>query len=87
MRNVLLITRNFAPTSHVSAERATKLAKYLPEFGWRPTVLTGARPTAGLPQDPDLLDQVAEVPVIRTRAPEFSLFYASRPATAASAPP
>jgi Glycosyl transferase 4-like domain len=78
MRHVLLIARNFAPVSHVSAERATKLAKYLPRFGWRPTVLTGARPTAGLAEDPALLDQVARVPIIRTRAPEFSAFYASR---------
>jgi glycosyltransferase involved in cell wall biosynthesis len=78
MRNVLLIARNFAPVSHVSAERATKLAKYLPRFGWHPTVLTGARPTAGLSDDPDLLDQVSGVPVIRTRAPELSMFYASR---------
>lgn len=68
-RNVLLIARNFAPVSHVSAERAIKLAKYLPRFGWRPTVLTGARPTAGLAEDPALLDQVSSVPVIRTRAP------------------
>jgi glycosyltransferase involved in cell wall biosynthesis len=78
MRNVLLIARNFAPVSHVSAERATKLAKYLPRFGWRPTVLTGAHATAGLAEDPALLDQVSGVPLIRTRAPEFSLFYASR---------
>jgi glycosyltransferase involved in cell wall biosynthesis len=75
MRNVLMVTRNFAPTSHVSAERAIKLAKYLPEFGWRPTVLTGAQATVGLPEDPELLDQVAGVEVIRARAPEFSMFY------------
>jgi glycosyltransferase involved in cell wall biosynthesis len=75
MRNVLIVTRNFAPTSHVSAERATKLAKYLPEFGWRPTMLTGAQANVGLPEDPELLDQVAGVEVIRARAPEFSMFY------------
>lgn len=72
-----MVTRNFAPTSDVSAERAIKLAKYLPEFGWRPTVLTGARATAGLPEDPGLLAQVAGVEVIRARAPEFSMFYAA----------
>lgn len=72
---MLLVTRNFAPTSHVSVERATKLAKYLPEFGWRPTVLTGARATVGLAQDPGLLDQVGGVEVIRSWAPEFSWFY------------
>jgi glycosyltransferase involved in cell wall biosynthesis len=75
MRNVLLVTRNFAPTSHVSVERALKLAKYLPDFGWRPTVLTGVRGTVGLPEDSSLLDQVPDVDVIRTRAPELSLFY------------
>lgn len=75
MRNVLLVARNFAPTSDVSVERALKLAKYLPSFGWRPTVLTGERGTVGLPEDPGLLTQVPDVEVIRARAPEFSLFY------------
>jgi hypothetical protein len=76
MRRLLFVTRNFAPASHVSVERAIKLAKYLPEFGWRPTILTGCPPSAGLPEDPALLDQVREVDVIRARAPELSLFYA-----------
>jgi hypothetical protein len=75
VRNLLLITRNFAPTSHVSVERATKLAKYLPEFGWRATVLTGMRATVGLAEDPELLAQVAEVNILRAWAPEFSWFY------------
>ena len=75
MRSLLLVTRNFAPTSHVSVERATKLAKYLPEFGWRPTVLTGATASAGLPRDEKLLEQVAGLEVLRARSPEFSLFY------------
>ncbi len=74
MRNLLLIARNFAPTSHVSVERATKLAKYLPQFGWQPTVLSGP-PSGGLPEDPRLLDQVRGIEVLRPRAPEFSLFY------------
>jgi hypothetical protein len=78
MRNVLIVSRNFAPTSHVSAERATKLAKYLPEFGWHPTVLTGRKAMVGLPEDPELLDQVAGIEMIRTRAPEFSMFYGRR---------
>ena len=75
MPDVLLVTRNFPPASHVSVERAMKLAKYLPEFGWRPTVLTGERATDGLPEDPDLATQVTGIEVIRARAPEFSLFY------------
>ena len=86
MRNLLLVTRNFAPTSHVSVERATKLAKYLPEFGWRPTILTGARATSGLPADETLLDQVPGVEIIRARAPEFSLFYRGQTTGGGGAP-
>jgi hypothetical protein len=74
VRRVLIIARDFAPTSHVSVERATKLAKYLPEFGWRPTVLTGARATVGLPSDPRLLEEVAGIEIIRARAPELSMY-------------
>jgi hypothetical protein len=80
MPDVLIVTRNFPPASHVSVERAMKLAKYLPEFGWRPTVLTGARATVGLPEDPALAAQVAGIEVIRSRAPELSLFYGGRAA-------
>jgi hypothetical protein len=86
MRNLLLVTRNFPPTSHVSVERVTKLAKYLPDFGWRPTVLTGARGTYGLPEDAGSLEEVAGVDVIRTPVPEFSLFYRERPGRGQSAP-
>ena len=80
MPDVLIITRNFPPASHVSVERAMKLAKYLPEFGWHPTVLTGARATVGLPEDPALAAQVAGIEVVRSRAPEFSLLYGRGPA-------
>ena len=75
VHKVLLVTRNFAPTSHVSVERATKLVKYLPEFGWQPTVLTGATASPGLPTDLGLLHEVPDVEIIRARAPELSLFY------------
>ena len=77
LHRLLFVTRNFAPASHVSVERAIKLAKYLPEFGWRPTILTGFPSSAGLPEDPALLDQVGGVDVIRARAPELSLFYSA----------
>ena len=84
VRDVLLVTRNFPPTSHVSVERAMKLVKYLPEFGWRPTVLTGARPTAGLQQDSALVEQVRDAEVLRAPAPEFSLFYGRSSSAAGS---
>lgn len=40
MKKVLIITTHFAPDRHVGAKRPTKFAKYLPEFGWQPVVLT-----------------------------------------------
>jgi hypothetical protein len=86
MPRLLMVARDFAPTSHVSVERATKLAKYLPEFGWEPTVLTGRRPSAGLPSDPALEREVAGVPVIRARAPELTLFYGGQGAAGGGAP-
>ena len=81
-----MVARDFAPTSHVSVERATKLAKYLPEFGWQPTVLTGQQPSAGLPSDPALAREVASIPVIRARAPELAMFYGGQGAATGGAP-
>jgi len=40
MNKVLIITTHFAPDSHVGAKRPTKFAKFLPEFGWQPVILT-----------------------------------------------
>lgn len=39
-RSVLIVTPFFAPQNHSAMFRAYKLAKYLPEFGWKPIVLT-----------------------------------------------
>lgn len=40
MKKVLIITTHFAPDIHVGAKRPTKFAKFLPEYGWQPVVLT-----------------------------------------------
>lgn len=48
MQNVLFITNAFPPFSRVGAIRGAKFARYLPEFGWRPIVLTCRRPSAYL---------------------------------------
>lgn len=40
-RNVLIVSRDFAPCASASARRATKLAKYLTRAGFEVTVLTG----------------------------------------------
>jgi hypothetical protein len=41
-RSVLIVTPFFAPQNHSAMFRAYKLAKYLPQFGWKPIVLTVA---------------------------------------------
>ncbi len=40
MKKVLLITYHFPPGSAVGGVRTAKFAKYLPQFGWKPIVLT-----------------------------------------------
>ncbi len=40
LRRVLVIARDFPPASGAPAIRISKLAKYLGEFGWVPTVIT-----------------------------------------------
>ena len=48
MKRVLLIAYAYPPCSEIGAIRPAGLAKYLPRFGWEPTVLTvklpGTRP-------------------------------------------
>jgi glycosyltransferase involved in cell wall biosynthesis len=40
MRKILLIAYHFHPDASVGAQRTIKFAKYLPEFGWEPHILT-----------------------------------------------
>ena len=40
MKNVLIAAYYFPPYALVSAVRITKFCKYLPQFGWKPWILT-----------------------------------------------
>jgi glycosyltransferase involved in cell wall biosynthesis len=40
VKNVLIISNNFPPVVGAGTVRVTKFAKFLPEFGWKPLVLT-----------------------------------------------
>ncbi len=68
---VLLVTYYFPPQGGIAAHRAVKLARYLPEFGWRPVVLTAAS------TPPDMRDETlfAELPpeTAIVRAPMIGL--------------
>ena len=46
MKKVLLITPYFPPQDNIGGVRARGLAKYLPEFGYEPVILTVALPSA-----------------------------------------
>jgi glycosyltransferase involved in cell wall biosynthesis len=66
---VLIIAYHFPPCTGTSGLlRAQKFSRYLPEFGWQPTVLT-VHPRAYEAVDPRTLASVpADLPVLRTFA-------------------
>jgi glycosyltransferase involved in cell wall biosynthesis len=65
MRSVLMLSFRFPPIVVPNSFRSGKFAKYLPEFGWRPVILTaGAAP--GNQLDPGLRSELPDSLVIRT---------------------
>lgn len=56
MKRVLILTHDFPPRGGAGVFRITKFARYLPEWGWQPVVVTVADP--GPRPDPDLLKQL-----------------------------
>lgn len=72
MRKLLLITRAFPPQNVVGAIRPLKFARYLPEYGWKPIVLTvkdGKSWVAGT--DPSLTKELPpDIKIVRTRTIE-----------------
>lgn len=70
MKRVLLISYYFPPSGGPGVQRVLKFVKYLPAFGWQPTVLTLAPDHAAYPDlDPTLADEIPpSVRVERTRA-------------------
>jgi len=56
-RKVLMIAYAFPPSGGSGIQRSTEFAKYLPQFGWLPTVWT-ADEVDGLPCDPTLNDEL-----------------------------
>jgi glycosyltransferase involved in cell wall biosynthesis len=80
-RRVLMIAHHFPPAGGSGANRALAFARYLPEYGWRPTVVT---PGVGwaLNRDDALVREIPTgVRVVRTRSWE------SKPALATTAAP
>jgi glycosyltransferase involved in cell wall biosynthesis len=67
---VLFLAHHFPPIGGVVG-RNVATARYLPEFGYEPLVLTGPgdRTERWVPQDAELLEHVADVPVRRIAGP------------------
>jgi glycosyltransferase involved in cell wall biosynthesis len=57
LRNVLVIAYYFPPMGLSGVQRTLKFVKYLPQFGWQPTVLT-VTPTGYYAQDYTLLEEL-----------------------------
>ena len=65
-RKVLIIAYPFPPMGGSGVQRTVKFAKYLPQFGWQPVILTVKNPPL-CEADPSLLDEVpAPVEIHRT---------------------
>ena len=70
---VLMLAYYFPPIGGAGAQRSLKLARYLPEFGYDVTVITGAGTTANRwsPTDESLLAELPDtVDIRRIRQPE-----------------
>ena len=66
MKRVLVVSFDFPPYRTSAVYRMTGLAKYLPQLGWQPTVLTIRRAEGD--QEPGLLERLPpQVGVVRTR--------------------
>jgi glycosyltransferase involved in cell wall biosynthesis len=61
-RNVLVIAYYFPPLGLSGVQRTLKFVKYLPQFGWQPTVVT-VTPTGYFAEDYTLLDELLPMKV------------------------
>jgi len=67
LKKLLILSYYFPPLGLGGTQRAAKFAKYLPEFGWSPTVIT-VKPIAYWAQDLSLLTDLEDIRIIRTES-------------------
>ncbi len=73
MKKVLIVSFYFPPDGYAGGLRATKFAKYLPENGWMPVVLTSKSPH--LERDDSLFDELpGDLKIFRTPSPDHDMF-------------
>jgi glycosyltransferase involved in cell wall biosynthesis len=78
VKNLLIITYYWPPAGGAGVQRWLKFSKYLPEYGWKPIILSVDPKSASYPQiDTSLLEEVREdVNVNRTESFEPLHWYA-----------
>lgn len=70
-RRVLMIANEFPPVSNAGVQRPLYFCRYLPEFGWKPVVLT-VKDVVHFAYDSTLLDVLPpEVRIVRTESMEL----------------
>ena len=69
MRKVLIIAYDFPPVANIAALRIGKFAKYLPQFGWEPIILTAVS-TKGKPQS--MFGKIKNLNILRTHSFTFA---------------
>jgi glycosyltransferase involved in cell wall biosynthesis len=79
MKKVLIITYYWPPSGGAGVQRWLKFAKYLPEFGWEPVILTVDAKHAAYPVTDSSLEQEipAGIAVYRTAATDWFRLYSS----------
>ena len=72
MRRVALVAYHFPPLGGAGVQRAAKLARYLPDFGWEVVVATGSGPVVNrwTPIDASLGAEAAAATLSRVPGPE-----------------
>ncbi len=76
MKKVLIIAYYFPPLGGSGVQRILKFAKYLPQFGWQPTILT-VGPIAYYAKDESLLKEIEHlnIQIIRTQSSGPNAFF------------
>lgn len=69
MGNVLVVSYTFPPHGEVSVFRVVKFLKYLPHYGWTPSVLTASADAQFEPESHNFRDDLCGVREVRTIGP------------------
>ncbi|MDY6853509.1 MAG: glycosyltransferase family 4 protein [Thermodesulfobacteriota bacterium] len=75
-KNILMVAYLFPPLGGSGALRPVKLAKYLPEFGWKPIILTPNKADYYYANDPELLKELpSEIKIKRSKMLKAAWIY------------